>query len=219
MNSILGKPFFCSWSGGKDSNLALYRAIQQGGKPQFLLTIFREDGERSHSHGLPISVLQQQADALGIPLVTRNASWSDYTSVFSSTVQQFKEQGIQYGVFGDIDIEEHRQWCQEVCHSADMAAIHPLWQSDRNDLLDEFLDLNFKATIVTLKQDYLQHGWLGKQLTQEIIDQMNKAGIDACGENGEYHTVVTGGPLFSTEIDLQMHGQEFHDGYWFLNLK
>jgi diphthine-ammonia ligase len=218
MDSIQGKSFFCSWSGGKDSCLALYRAIQNGGEPQFLLTMLREDGERSHSHGLPVSIIQKQADALRIPLVTCSASWSDYTAVFSSTLQKFKEQGIQYGVFGDIDIDDHRQWCEDVCRSAGLVACHPLWQSNRNELLDEFLELQFKATIVTLKQDYLQYGWLGKPLNREIIDQMNQSGIDACGENGEYHSVVTDGPLFSTGIDLTKNDQVFHDGYWFLNV-
>lgn len=218
MNSIHGKNFFCSWSGGKDSCLALQRAIQQEGKPGFLLTMLREDGERSHSHGLPVSVLQQQANALQIPLVTRNASWSDYTAVFTSTLHQFKEQGIQTGVFGDIDIDDHRQWCQDVCFSTGIVAFHPLWQSKRADLLNEFLELQFKATIVSLKEDFIDKGWLGKQLTREIIKQMDENGIDSCGENGEYHTVVTDGPLFSARIDLKVKKQESHDGYWFLNV-
>ncbi len=218
MDSIQGKPFFSSWSGGKDSCLALYRAIQNGGLPQFLLTIFREDGERSHSHGLPVSILQKQAEALGIPLVTRKASWADYTAVFTATIKEFKEQGIQFGVFGDIDIEDHRRWCEDVCRSAGLVACHPLWQCNRNELLDEFLNLQFKANIVTLKQDYMPYGWLGKPLDRKIIDEMNQAGIDACGENGEYHSVVTDGPLFSTGIDLKMNDQVFHDGYWFINV-
>lgn len=218
MNPFQEKPFFCSWSGGKDSCLALQRAIQNGSKPGFLLTMLREDGERSHSHGLPVSVLQRQAKALQIPLVTRNASWSDYTTVFTSTLQQFKAQGIQAGVFGDIDIDEHRQWCQDVCHSTGILPYHPLWQSKRCDLLNEFLDLQFKATIVSLKEEFLEQGWLGKQLTQRIIHQMDDSGIDACGENGEYHTVVTDGPLFSASIDLITNDQEFHDGYWFMNV-
>jgi diphthamide synthase (EF-2-diphthine--ammonia ligase) len=80
--------------------------------------MFREDGERSHSHGLPISVLQRQANALHIPLLVRNASWADYTAISKATLHQLKQQGIQAGVFGDIDLEDHRQWCHEVCNSS-----------------------------------------------------------------------------------------------------
>ncbi|MBN1537096.1 MAG: diphthine--ammonia ligase [Anaerolineales bacterium] len=218
MISIQGKSFFCSWSGGKDSCLALHRAIQQGGKSAFLLTMFREDGQRSHSHGLPVSTLQRQAKSLGIPLVTGNASWSDYTAVFSSILKQFKTQGIEAGVFGDIDIEDHRQWCRDVCSANGIMTYHPLWQSKRTDLLHEFLDLHYEAVIVSLKQDFFHRGWLGKQLDHEIIRQMESFGMDACGENGEYHTLVTDGPLFSGNIAIKSLGHECHDGYCFLNV-
>ncbi len=218
MNVVNEKAFFCSWSGGKDSCLALHRAVQNGGKPGFLLTMLREDGERSHSHGLPVSILQQQAKALRIPLVTRNASWPDYTAVFTSTLKEFKEQGIECGVFGDIDIDENRQWCDDVCDAAGIASYHPLWQTDREILLAEFLRLEYKATIVTIKQDALETDFLGKQLNPAIIRRMKNAGIDASGENGEYHTVVTSGPLFSTGIDLKLNDHVFHNGYWFLNV-
>ena len=84
MNPIKGKPFFCSWSGGKDSCLALYLAIQKGAVPRTLLTVVREDGERSRSHGLPVSVLQQQALALGIPLVVCKSRSEEHTSELQS---------------------------------------------------------------------------------------------------------------------------------------
>jgi len=108
--SIKSHPFFCSWSGGKDSSLALYRAIKEGGKPCFLLTILTEDNQRSRSHGLLSGLIEKQALALGIPLIFRAASWENYEEAFTSAICALREQGIETGVFGDIDIEEHREW-------------------------------------------------------------------------------------------------------------
>lgn len=218
MSTIEGKSFFCSWSGGKDSCLALYHAIQQGGKPGCLLTILREDGKKSHSHGLPVSLLLRQSDALRIPLITCNTSWADYTAVFTEMLFRLKEQGIEYGIFGDIDINDHRQWCREVCHAAGITAFHPLWQTDRDSLLSEFLNLGFNAKIISIKQELLEGGFIGQQLCPDIILRMKNNGIDPYGENGEYHTVVTGGPLFSSQIDLSVGKMEFHDGYYFMNV-
>lgn len=215
---IDGKSFFCSWSGGKDSCLALYHAMQQGGKPACLLTVLREDGKKSHSHGLPVSLLQRQSKALRVPLITCNASWEDYTTAFTDMLFRFKEQGIEYGIFGDIDIDDHLQWCRQVCSTAGMTACHPLWQVDRGALLSEFLRLGFSAQIIAVKQEILGFEFLGKQLSPDIILQMKNSGIDPCGEYGEYHTIVTGGPIFSSPIDLTIRKTEFHDGYYFLNI-
>ena len=105
---IHNRPFFCSWSGGKDSCLALYHAIQHGGKPQCLLTMMAEDGTQSRSHRLRKAPLEEQARSLGIPIVFRSVSWENYEAVFVSALREFRESGIETGVFGDIDIDSHR---------------------------------------------------------------------------------------------------------------
>jgi hypothetical protein len=119
--------FFCSWSGGKDSCLALYRAMKAGATPHFLFTMLEESGERSRSHGLPLEILRAQALSLGIPLKTRCASWSEYEAVFIAALQEMAESGVRAGVFGDIDIDSHREWEKMVCHRAGMEAYLPLW--------------------------------------------------------------------------------------------
>lgn len=106
----MNKRFFSSWSGGKDSCLALYRAMQKGYIPQVLLTMFSKENGISSAHRLEEEIIRAQADAIGIDCIIGRALFNDYEEVFVSNIKQFKEQGIDYGVFGDIDLEEHREW-------------------------------------------------------------------------------------------------------------
>jgi len=219
ITSIKGRPFFCSWSGGKDSCLALYHALQNQGIPKALLTMFIDDGQRSRSHGLPMGVIQQQAQALGIPLIARNASWDKYEEVFTSALRDFKQDEIGCGVFGDIDLEPHLQWVERVCSSVAVEVYEPLWKKPRRELLEEFLHLGFTATIVAVKQDALDVGFLSRTLSKQVVLEMEEAGIDASGEEGEYHTVVTSGPLMSSPIRIETKGQVVRNGYCFLDIE
>ena len=215
---IKDKAFFCSWSGGKDSCLALYRAVLKGGRPACLLTMLTEGGEKSRSHGLPLSVLQNQARALGIPLVVRSASWEDYTSVFTEVLREFKSRQIDNGVFGDIDIDDHLQWVEDVCKPIGITPHHPLWQRPRKQLLKDFLGAGFKATIVVVQASKLDKSFLGRELDADLLEEIEAQGADAAGENGEYHTVVTNGPIFSAPLSIRF-GEPFEeDGYWFINM-
>ena len=219
MTSIKDQPFFCSWSGGKDSCLALYHAVKSGGIPEALFTMFREDGERSRSHGLTVDVIQQQAQALGIPLSVCNASWDEYEDHFLSAIRNFSERKIGYGVFGDIDLDPHIEWVERVCSAAAIKPYEPLWKRPRHELLEEFLYLGFTATIVVVKQEALDMSFLGRQLDRNLILEMEKVGIDASGEEGEYHTIVTGGPLFSDPIQIKSKGRIARNGYCFLDVE
>lgn len=218
MKSLGGHSFFSSWSGGKDSCLALYHAIQHEGIPKALLTMMTEGKERSRSHGLPITVFKNQASSLGIPLVLRYSSWADYEENFLSAARQFKEDGVEYGVFGDIDLESHLEWVKRVCASASIQEYEPLWKRDRSELLNEFLSLGFKAMIIAVKQGALDNDFLGKILDHQVISDMKKVGIDASGEKGEYHTVVIDGPIFSSPLQLEKGKQVIMDGYGFLDV-
>jgi diphthine-ammonia ligase len=219
MNSLEGRSFFCSWSGGKDGCLALYRAVQQGGRPRCLLTMLREDGQRSRSHGLPVPLLRRQAAALGIPLVTRCASWDGYEAAFSAALGEFRQTGIEAGVFGDIDGQPHREWVERVCGSAGVQPCEPLWQGARRALLDEFLDAGFRAILVTVRDGALDRSLLGRALDRELADELDRAGVDVCGENGEYHTLVTAGPLFSAPLSVTLGPPVRHDSCWFLDVR
>jgi len=219
MNELNNKRIFASWSGGKDSCLALYDAGQDGALPQCLLTMLKESGERTRSHGLDPSIIRAQAGALSLPLVVRNASWDNYEKEFLEVLHTLKAQGVEAGVFGDIDLEAHREWVERVCAAAGLDAFLPLWQQERRHLLARFLGSGFSATIVAVKDELLPQSFLGRRLDAATISDLEGAGVDACGEEGEYHTVVTDGPLFSRPVILTAGEIFSHDGYSFLDMR
>jgi uncharacterized protein (TIGR00290 family) len=216
---ITGRPFFCSWSGGKDSCLALYHAVHDGGKPHSLLTILSEDGATSRSHALPKTLIEEQARNLGLQPVFRSASWQQYEVEFISALHEFKKSGIEVGVFGDIDVDSHREWVRRVCGVAGIVPVHPLWQRNRRELLEEFIGLGFRAQIVVINEEKLDKNFLGKTIEAQTITEIEEAGIDPSGELGEYHTVVTDGPMFCSRVEIKTVGQEHREGYWFLKVR
>jgi uncharacterized protein (TIGR00290 family) len=218
MASIKGSPFFCSWSGGKDSCLALYRAMNQGGTPRFLVTTLNEDGKTSRGHGLPLDLVGRQAQSIGVPLITRATSWEGYESVFLSILDELKREGVEAGVFGDIDLEGHREWVTRVCSCADMKAYLPLWNISRRDLLEELFEAGFKARVVAVREDALDRRFLGRVLDRSLLEEFTDLGIDPSGEAGEYHTVVTDGPIFSSPLLFEAKGELSHDGCCFLDM-
>jgi uncharacterized protein (TIGR00290 family) len=150
--------------------------------------------------------------------VTKTASWDDYESTFIVALEELKDAGVQVGVFGDIDIDEHRLWEEKVCDAAGIDAYLPLWKAPRLVLLGEFLLLGFDATIVTVNSEKLGKAYLGKLIGLELVKEFVSLGIDPSGEKGEYHTVVTNGPIFSEPVRLKPGEQSLHDGYWFLDV-
>jgi len=218
--NLADRAFASSWSGGKDSALALDRAVRQGGRLAALFTMFTEGGERSRSHGLPRSVLAAQAEALGVPLVTRSASWSGYEEAFVEGARelQLPPHGVSDLVFGDIDLEDHRAWCVRVAARVGASAHHPLWQSPRLALLDEVFARGWRAVIVVVRDSILPRDFLGRTLDADCVADLERAGSDACGENGEYHTVVIDGPLFRAPIELIRRDVHAFDGCSFLDV-
>lgn len=211
--------FFSSWSGGKDSCLALHRAFMAGAKPACLLTILSEDGIRSRSHGLRRDVLEAQASAMGIPLLVRCATWEEYESVFVGALHEIRKQGVKSGVFGDIDFPPHLEWEKKVCAKTDMTPYLPLWECARETLLDEFLTLGYQALIVTVDEKKLDRKFLGRMIDRELVSEFRKRGIDPCGENGEYHTLVVDGPIFSRPLLVETGTRTKHSGYCAIDIR
>lgn len=198
----MNKNCFVSWSGGKDSCLALFRAMSQGYKPKMLFTMFSIENDVSSAHRLNEDIIKAQVNALDLESTIGRAKFEDYEAVFVRNLEAFKSQDIQYGIFGDIDLDEHRKWEETVCEKAQMTAVLPLWQEDRKKLVKEFIDLGFKARIVVVNKTMMSPEFLGRDLSHELLEEIEKTGADVCGENGEYHTVVYDGPLFKTPLNL-----------------
>ena len=207
------KPFITSWSGGKDSALAYYRAVQQGHVPIALFTMFEEDGERSKSHGLKQQILEAQAERMGLPLVIGKAYWSGYEEEFVHHLQNFKEQGIELGVYGDIDLQEHLEWVEKVSDKAGLEVLHPLWQEARRSLLEELVEEEFKAVITVVDTARVGEEFLGRVFTHELIEELEALGIDACGEEGEFHTTLVDGPIFVEPLPVEL-GTIVHNGQY-----
>lgn len=210
--------YFCSWSGGKDCCLALHRAIREWGLPVCLVNMLTEDGEHSRSHGLPRRVLQAQAEALGVPLVLGSATWADYEAEFVRLLQPLSAQGVEAGVFGDIDLPAHWEWEKEICARAGMTAVEPLWQATHEELVSEFLTEGFEALIVTVDTIRVPENFLGRRYS-EALTALRELAVDVSGEGGEFHTVVTDGPIFNRPIETETVGIHRQQTYATLQLR
>ena len=206
---------FSSWSGGKECALAMYKATSQGHEVSYLINFISEDGERSRSHGTKASVIALQAEAIGIPLIQVQTSWEDYEENFKKAVRELQDKGIEGGVFGDIDLEEHREWVDRVCSEIGIKAILPLWGIKAEDLIEEFLKLKFKAIIVATR---LEKNLLGKVLDKALVKEIIKLGSHPCGESGEYHTFVTAGPIFRRALKVTKGESKKIDNMWFWDI-
>jgi uncharacterized protein (TIGR00290 family) len=197
ITELKGKKFAASYSGGKDSVLAIYRAIQAGLVPHKLITTYNTDANRSWFHGLTVKILDAVSESFGIPVCLMKTSGAEYAVNFEKILTEMKNEGVEVCIFGDIDIEAHREWCTERCNNAGITAFFPLWQEERKKLVYEFIDSGFSAVITIVNRKYMPDTFLGKMLTKETAAEIEQAGADICGENGEYHTFTFDGPLFS----------------------
>jgi uncharacterized protein (TIGR00290 family) len=205
----------CSWSAGKDSCYALQLAREQGYQPAVLINMMNEQGKISRSHGLPYYILEQQAIAMGIPLMAIPSSWSDYESNFINTLTQAKaDYSIASMIFGDIDFEPHLEWEEKVCAAAGLKCVLPLWKKERRALVLEMIERGIQSRIVSCNSQ-LGSTFIGALLTPALVDLLVEMGVDPCGENGEFHTVVIDCPMFNEKITLPELTPVLHDQYWF----
>lgn len=216
----MGEKFIMSYSCGKDSTLALYRMVQLGHKPAALLVTVDKNAGRSWFHGVPQQLLHQVSKALEIPLMIVESNGTNYEATFREALIDAKENlGIDSCVYGDIDLEGHREWCTERCDEAGIKAVFPLWQEGREDLVYEFIDLGFKTVIKNVKLECLGEDFLGKTLTRDLVQDIKSTGSDACGENGEYHSFVYDGPLFKNPIDFEIAGIVKTETHGYLDIR
>lgn len=210
--------FLCSWSGGKDSYYAFCKAVDSGLQPRVLFNALNEFGDKSRSHGIPKEVLLAQADCLNLPIDFITTSWADYEASFISKLNSLRlEHNFSHAIYGDIDIESHREWEEKVSKAALLVPVLPLWQQDRVTLVREMIQLGIKAIIVSCREEIAEH-ILGKVIDEELIQTFRDLGIDECGENGEYHTLVVDGPQHKKALEVKLGKVDKHKNYSFIEL-
>jgi uncharacterized protein (TIGR00290 family) len=213
------KKALVSWSGGKDSCYATLKAVQQGYQPEVLLNVLHEEGSFSRSHRIPKSILETQAQLFQKPIYLIAASWQQYELKFMEALNVLKEEyGLTHAIFGDIDLQAHRDWEEKVCSNAGLEAVLPLWQQDRKTLVQEMLASGIQTIIVSCNET-MGERFLGKQLTTELVAELEAIGVDPCGENGEFHTLVTDCPLFQKPMVVHIRQKLKHENYWFADLE
>ena len=194
-----------AWSGGKDSCFACYKAIQEGHEVSNLL-IMMSDPSTSNFHMIRSDMLDAQSQAIGIPIAKRITTPDTYEQEFKKALLQMKAKGVEGIVTGDVfDVALHEAgWLDRICKEVGLTPVRPLWHRDTQQILEEFTNEGFKAILVRIKIDLLGMKWLGREINKQFLDDLLTLGtVDPCGENGEFHTFVTDGPLFKkTRIEI-----------------
>jgi uncharacterized protein (TIGR00290 family) len=145
-----------------------------------------------------------------------------YERTFKKAATTLKRQGAEAMVFGDIYLDEHRDWVERVCGELGLMAVLPLWGKDPEELLKEFIGAGFKGVVISAKADIFSREWLGRTIDHSFLVDLKHLvkgrDIDVCGEKGEYHTVVVDGPLFRERLEITRGDRVQRDGYWFLDV-
>jgi diphthine-ammonia ligase len=207
-----------SWSGGKDSYLALHRS-RAAYDVVALVTMFDDAGARSRSHGLRPEIIAAQAARLGLPLFAGRGTWATYESGYQQALDEARSLDLTHVIFGDIMYESNRAFPERVCAAAGLTAVEPLWNEPTAALAREFIATGADARIVTLREGVVPRTWLGRLLTLELLEQAETIGIDPCGEHGEYHTVVLDAPLFSAPLAVTWGDAVLRGGCWAIDLE
>jgi len=209
--------YISSWSGGKDSCFACHLALAQGYEISHLVNFISREFKRVSFHGTEKRLIQLQSQAIGVHLLQKETTRDGYEAEFKEAVRSLLPEGIKGMVFGDIYLDEHREWVERVCGDLGIEAIEPLWGKSTEEILTDFIDAGFEAVIVGARFELIDEGWLGKQVNRDFMDYLKTRNIDLCGEKGEYHTLVVNGPLFKRRIEITESQTIKRENYWFLD--
>ncbi|MGC9015018.1 MAG: diphthine--ammonia ligase [Thermoproteota archaeon] len=196
-----------SWSGGKDSSLALYE-IQKNESYEIvaLFTTITKDYDRVTMHGVRRELLEEQARAIGVALhevfIPKNVSNEEYNKIMEREMKDAKEKGVSAVVFGDIFLEDVRKYREENLSKVSMKGIFPLWKRNSRKLVEDFIRLGFKAVVVCVDSNALTKDYIGKIVDEEFLEKL-PSNVDPAGENGEYHTFVFDGPIFKKKVNFK----------------
>lgn len=197
-----------NWSSGKDSALALYKILQDDEyEVETLLTSINKEFQRISMHGVHVLLLERQASHLGIPLtkmeLPKEPSMEEYQRIMNATMNEIQAQGITHSIFGDIFLEDLRQYREKQLNTIGIQAVFPLWKQNTSDLIREFLKLGFKTIVTCVNGMYLDKSFAGRVIDQQFLDDLPK-NVDPCGENGEFHTFTFDGPIFKNPVQFEI---------------
>jgi len=216
------KAVLVSWSGGKDSCMAL-REVQRTSniRVEALLTTVTHDFDRISMHGVRRTLLERQAASLGIPLhqifISKGANNEEYEEKMGAAFSEYRDRGINTVVFGDLFLVEIRAYRERLLAKHKMAGRYPVWGRDTAQLIRDFLALGFKSAVVCVDPAQLDPSFVGRVLDEELLAQFPPH-VDPCGENGEFHTFVFDGPIFKNPVKFSFGEIVCRDSFWFCDL-
>jgi len=210
-----------SWSGGKDSALALGALRGSGSEPVALLTTVVEDFGRVSMHGVRIELVRAQAEAAGLPLVEVGIPASCSNAVYESRMAEALSSPLLAGVgtmaFADLFLADIRAYREEKLAGGGWSAVFPLWGRDTRALAREFIEAGFEAVLVCVDPSQLDASFVGRSFDASLLDDLPDS-VDPCGENGEFHTFVHAGPVFDSRIEFSLGEAVMRDGFAFQDL-
>ena len=215
MNAIM------SWSGGKDSCLACYKAIKDSFEIKYLFNTISDEYDRSLFHGVRSGLLRAQAKSLAIPMIQKAVNEKNYEAVFIDVLKKAKKEGVDYGIFGDIYLANGRKWAEKVCRKAGIKPVFPLWKIKSEKIINDFIENGFKSIVVSANSKFFCKDFVGREIDKDFVkDLKGMKGVDLCGENGEFHTFVYGGPMFHKKVKFSKGKKILRPSkYWFLDIK
>jgi len=233
--SIKQKKAVFNWSGGKDSALALYKVLHSNEYDVIsLLTTVNSVTERSSMHAIPVAMLQEQADSIGIPLYpiayNPEEEMKGYENRMLQAVEYFKKQEVNHFIFGDIFLHDVRSYREKQLNPHGIEVVEPLWDMKTAEVMQDFLQSGLKTIVVTTMADLLDEKYIGRLIDRSFAEDLPD-GVDRLGENGEYHTFCFDGPIFKHPVHYSLgtpfkisHTINMDDGtqqtfnYWYANL-
>ncbi len=212
-----------SWSSGKDSAWMLHVIRTEGlGEPGALLTTVNESAKRVAMHAVRTELLQAQADAAGLPLMTvpipHPCPNEVYEAQMSAAIAQAKAEGFTHVAFGDLFLEDIRRYREERMQATGLTPMFPLWLRPTDRLAREMLDGGLEAYLTCVDPRVLPASFAGRRFDAALLEDL-PPGIDPCGERGEFHTCAVAGPMFSKRIEVKPGATVERDGFVFADLQ
>lgn len=201
------KPIILAWSGGKDSSFALHQLLQDPTiEVKYLLTTLNAEFKRISMHGVREELLDAQSESIGIPLLKvwiQEASYEAYEAQMEKTLLKAKAEGIEIVAFGDIFLEDLREYRETNMEKVEMKAIFPLWKKNTSELANQFIASKFRTILCCTNNAFLGEEFVGNEFTESFVNKLPE-NCDPCGENGEFHTFCFDGPIFKVPIPFHL---------------